>query len=76
MQEYHQCFIYEYFEDNKSNEIKAKVIVQKGYLLCAISFDSRSRTCSLYISTICTPTSYEKAFLLLSEISNKSFKAR
>jgi hypothetical protein len=58
------------------NAKKAITIVQKGYLLCSVSFDKRSRTCLLYISTICTPTSYEKAFLLLSEMSNKSFKAR
>ena len=48
----------------------------KGYLLVEPSITSKSRTCSLYISIIWTPTLYSMTSSLVFDIWNKSHKAR
>ena len=49
---------------------------QKGYLFIEPSTTSKSRTCSLYISIIWTPTLYSMTSFLVFDIWNKSHKAR
>ena len=47
-----------------------------GYFLLLLSVERRSRTCSLYISIICTPTSYLIKSCRCCEIRNRSCNAR
>lgn len=48
----------------------------KGYLVIDESSARRSRTCSLYISTICICISYFMMYFLSLESWNRSFSAK